>query len=338
MLGKSASGNMRPPFQTTGTLFYLALLLSTIIPPASLHAQNSAKVGAVNPEATGTPPGGSSHTLSIGSTIVVKERVHTSASGSAQIIFSDESTLNVGHNSDMVIDEYYFDKNTKSGNMVASATKGALRYIGGQISHDEGATIKTPAATLGIRGGIVTIMLPLPPAIAASDPNLAGLKGELIIAQFGTVTLTNNTGQTVLPNGFATVINTVNSTFSTPFRLSEATLQLIITILHSGPGQTGGTSNPPTNQVTNLPPGVNVTFLPNPSPPPGNDPLGYSSIFSTGNSLSQNKSQTNQVQSVASRYMPTTHMPPPPPPPHYHHHHHFHHHYFCWGGWGECGE
>lgn len=287
----------------------LMSLLSTVAPLAHADAQNFGRIGAVNLDATGTPPRGTARTLSVGSSIVVKERVRTSAVGSTQILFPDQSSLNVGANSDMVIDEYFYNPNAKTGNIVASATKGVLRYVGGQISHTSGATITTPSAVLGIRGGIVTVMLPLPPSLAASDPRLAGLSGELIIAHFGTITVKNNVSRIMLRPGFATVVGSANTPISVPFRLSDATLQNVMQTLTSGSGQTGGATNPPTNQSVSLPQGFSTTFLPNPSQPPGTDPLGYTSIFGAGTSLSKNKSQTNQVQTA--RPPPGTPAPPP---------------------------
>lgn len=300
-------------------------------------ADGFGKVGAVNPDATGTPPGGAAKTLSVGADVVVKERVRTSASGSTQILFPDQSSLNVGANSDMVIDEYYYNPNAKSGNMVAKVSKGVLRYIGGQISHTSGATINTPSAVLGIRGGIVSIMLPLPPQIAASDSALKGLSGELVIAHFGSISIQNNVGQTWLQPGFATVIGSANTPITTPFRLPDGTLHLLMIFLASQPGQTGGATHPPTGQSLPVPQGFTMNFLPNPSHPPGVDPLGYSSVFSYGNSVTKNKAQNNQAQ-TAQQQASMSGSPPASGGPYYHFHDHHHHHHYYWGwGWGWGG-
>lgn len=143
----------------------LLLLSTTALWATSADAQNYGRVGAVNNDATGTPPGSATRKLAVGSGVVVKERVRTSSSGSTQLQFPDQSTLNIGSNSDIVIDQFVYDPSAKTGSMVAKAAKGVLRYVGGQISHNSGATINTPSAAIGIRGGIVTVMLPLPPAI-----------------------------------------------------------------------------------------------------------------------------------------------------------------------------
>ena len=146
----------------------LTLLLSSAA-PLSASAQSWGRVGAVNVDATGTPPGGTAKTLTLGGNLIHKERIQTSAKGSTQVVFPDQSTLNVGGNSNIVIDEFVYNPNRGTGKMVASATKGVLRYIGGKISHTDGVTIATPVASLGIRGGIATLMLPVPQSLVQNS-------------------------------------------------------------------------------------------------------------------------------------------------------------------------
>jgi FecR protein len=280
----------------------LTALLSTVAPLTHAEAQTFAKVGAVNPNAMGTPPGGADRTLTIGSSIVVKERVRTNDAGSTQLLFPDQSTLNLGSNSDMVIDEYFYNPEAQSGSMVASATKGALRYVGGQISHTSGVTITTPSAVLGIRGGIATILLALSESIAQLDPNLRGRVGnELVINHFGTVTIKNNVSQVTLRPGEATAIASVNQPIALPFKVTDASLQQILRTQTSRSGQSGGfggRGSAPPGLVIPSPPGFGTANLANPARPPGTDPLGYTSVFSAGAGVSRNKFQTNQVQSV----------------------------------------
>ena len=68
-------------------------------------------------------------------------------------MFNDKSTLTIGPNSNLVIDDFVYNPGAGGGKFAASLTKGALRFVGGQISHTAGATINTPVASLGIRGG-----------------------------------------------------------------------------------------------------------------------------------------------------------------------------------------
>ena len=128
------------------------------------HAADAARVGttaAVNPDATGTPPGGATRTLFIGNDIVFEERIVTAGAGQTQILFLDQSALTVGPNSEVVIDRFVYDPDRSTGEMVVSVTKGLFRFVGGKISSTSGATIRTPTATLGIRGSVV---------LGASDP------------------------------------------------------------------------------------------------------------------------------------------------------------------------
>src|SRR5260370_34914713 len=126
----------------------LTLLLSTVAPMSRGDAENAGKVGAVNQDATGTPPGGSSRTLLIGASVVYKEKIQTSAQGSTQILFPDQATVNLCRNSSIVIDEYVYDPKAGTGSMVASLGKGILRFVGGQISHTTGVMIDTPVGSL----------------------------------------------------------------------------------------------------------------------------------------------------------------------------------------------
>jgi hypothetical protein len=69
------------------------------------------------------------------------------------------SALSIAPNSEVVIDEFVYNPGEGSGRMVTSLTKGALRFVGGQLSHGGQATVNTPSATIGIRGGTSIITL-----------------------------------------------------------------------------------------------------------------------------------------------------------------------------------
>jgi hypothetical protein len=93
--------------------------------------------------------------LNIGKSIFYNERINTTGSGLVQVLLVDGSTFTVGPGSDLVIDKFVYDPNKKTGQVVASLSKGVMRFVGGKISkNDEGVTIKTPAGALAIRGGM----------------------------------------------------------------------------------------------------------------------------------------------------------------------------------------
>jgi hypothetical protein len=142
---------------TKSVLVVLATTLTMLLTPAVALSETVGSAAAVKPASTGTPPGGSPRTLQPGTNIVDRERITTSGSGSLQVMFLDKTTMTVGPNSDVVIDEFVYRPGGSGNQFVASMTKGALRFVGGQISHNQGATITTPTATIGIRGGVALI-------------------------------------------------------------------------------------------------------------------------------------------------------------------------------------
>src|ERR1043165_1813153 len=96
---------------------FVAALLASAAPFNGAVAQSAGSGSAVNPRTTGTPPSGASRSLQIGSNVVYKERVQTSGEGTAQITFPDRTTLNVGRNSNLIINEFVYNPESGSGRM-----------------------------------------------------------------------------------------------------------------------------------------------------------------------------------------------------------------------------
>jgi hypothetical protein len=92
--------------------------------------------------------------------------------------------MSIAPNTDIVIDEYVYDPNANNGHMLVSLTKGALRFVGGQLSHQGEATITTSAANIGIRGGTVTV--------------IQGPNGVKVFNVAGIITIVNGAGTFLL--------------------------------------------------------------------------------------------------------------------------------------------
>ena len=111
---------------------------------------------AVVPDAQGVVDG-AARVLSTGSRIHANERITSGPGGRLQLLFTDGTTMNVGSGSDLVLDRYVYDPDRGTGEMAATMSKGVLRFVGGRLSKRSAAEIKTPAGTVGIRGGIAAI-------------------------------------------------------------------------------------------------------------------------------------------------------------------------------------
>jgi hypothetical protein len=92
--------------------------------------------------------------LGVGGKVFQNEVVTTGAESLAQLMFLDETTLSVGPKSQITLDKFVFNPSKGAGSVIFSATKGAFRFITGSQDprHYE---IKTPVATIGVRGTIV---------------------------------------------------------------------------------------------------------------------------------------------------------------------------------------
>ncbi|MGH6866169.1 MAG: FecR family protein [Methyloceanibacter sp.] len=138
----------------TALLLGLCLALTVAVRPAS--AEKVGVAAAVNPDAFSSLSGAPEKQLNIGKSIFYNERINTTTSGLVQVLLVDGSTFTVGPGSDLVIDKFVYDPKKKTGQVVATFSKGAMRFVGGKISKNEGGvTVKTPAGALAIRGGMV---------------------------------------------------------------------------------------------------------------------------------------------------------------------------------------
>ncbi len=128
----------------------LGFALAACVGPAA--AQKVGVAAAVNPDAF-TSRGGQ---LNIGKSIFFNERISTTGSGLVQVLLVDGSTFTVGPGSNLVIDKFVYNPKKETGEVVATFSKGAIRYVGGKISkNQDGVTIKTPNGSLAVRGGMV---------------------------------------------------------------------------------------------------------------------------------------------------------------------------------------
>jgi len=129
--------------------------------------------------------GSSSVAVSKGTLIEMNDRVEAKA-GEVKIVFKDDTTVRVTASSALVIDDFVYDPKTKGGKLGLKAAEGTVRYVSGNIAHNNpnSVNIKTPTAAIAVRGtdfvmavgetGASTVIL-MPTCEIEHNINLKGL-------------------------------------------------------------------------------------------------------------------------------------------------------------------
>jgi hypothetical protein len=260
----------------------IALLIAgTALTTLPAAAQNVGTATAVNPDTHATPPGASVIALTVGARIVHKERIQTTPTGTVQLLFLDKSTLSIAPNTNLLIDEFVFDPNAHTGNEVITLAEGGFRFVGGLLSHQGDATVKTPVATIGIRGGTMTVK---------HDHQ----HGTRVVNHFGDITIATACGTIVIKrSGFALTIPMVGCPGGLE-RVAQAEIDQDLKLMTSKPWENGGVAGFHNGVITQY--GIGTG-------PQGN---GESNAFQT---------ILQATQHGTGRGQPISPPPPPPPPP-----------------------
>jgi hypothetical protein len=232
-----------------------AVLMACLLPGMAAAAAGIGITSAVLPQATGTPPQAQPRVLEVGVDVVANERIATGPSGKTHLLFRDGSALTIGAGAEVVLDEFVYDPDSKSGQIALSATRGVLRFVGGRISKTNPVQIRTPSATIGIRGGIAIL------AIGASQVTAKFLFGEqlTVVANGQTVTVTRPGFQVTIPTG---------GNPSVPMPIPPGELDGDLAELEGTPGQEGATGGISDNDVS----GSQLGTLGSGNPPTGVGP------------------------------------------------------------------
>ena len=130
--------------------------------------------------------GGAPKPLSLGSEIFTNQRIRTGDASNAQLLFLDETSLSVGAKSEITLDRFVYNPNRGAGSVVLTASKGAFRFVTGS-QNPTNYSIKTPVATIGVRGTIVDIRTGL----------INGVLTTIVSLVEGRVIITTLSGQTL---------------------------------------------------------------------------------------------------------------------------------------------
>ena len=92
--------------------------------------------------------------LITGSKIYFGDTIIVSEQSNAQILLLDETALTIGEKSELTIDDFVYDPQTKVGKIVSNIKVGTVRVITGEISkqNPDNLEVNIPTGSVGARG------------------------------------------------------------------------------------------------------------------------------------------------------------------------------------------
>lgn len=124
--------------------------LLCVLAPAGAFAEAVGKMTAVQTQIKKAGAG----VIGVGAGVSLGDRLRSNATGLGLIVFKDQSSVKLGPNSNLTIDEFVYSPGS-NGNFGISMDRGVSRFFGGQVSKKGKMRITTPHVILGVRGGIV---------------------------------------------------------------------------------------------------------------------------------------------------------------------------------------
>ena len=136
-------------FSLTAAIF---LLIAGLV--GSVQAQTRIGVASITKNQVSGTIAGQTRVIGSGAQVFQNEVVTTGTNSSAQLLFRDQSTLTIGADARVVLDQFVYDPQSRSGNIVVNIAEGAFRFVSGN-AQSQSYKINTLSATIGVRGTIV---------------------------------------------------------------------------------------------------------------------------------------------------------------------------------------
>lgn len=135
-------------------LLVIVGILATYAPAQALT--QVATVVASRGQVQAIDPAGAPRTLALKAAIYEQDTLQTGNNGQLQILFTDNSLINLGRQSEMKIAEYRWPADQKDGALKTKIKEGTFRVMGGALatSTPQNFTTETATATIGIRGSM----------------------------------------------------------------------------------------------------------------------------------------------------------------------------------------
>ena len=132
------------------TLFGFAVVFTLVGVRPLAAAEASGEAVSVSQTASADGASGS-RIIEVKGPLFTGDVVKTDASGQVQVLFRDDTRLVVGPNSQVSLDSFVFQGPATAKMFSIDAVRGAFRFITG-TSLKQAYSIKTPTATIGVRG------------------------------------------------------------------------------------------------------------------------------------------------------------------------------------------
>lgn len=134
-----------------GLLHSCAVLLLSASVAQAAETEIIGNTTQLKPEA-GARFEGEARELAIGADVHRDEQVWTARGGRLDIKFADGSSITLGENARVVLDEFIMPEGGGAGSQVVRSITGALRFVGGAVDKSGATKIVTPIATMTVRG------------------------------------------------------------------------------------------------------------------------------------------------------------------------------------------
>ena len=181
--------------------FYGKYAFGSVIGDVILHEGN----GVIERKANGE-----AQTTEIDLDVFSMDTVKT-GNGKTAIEFIDQTRVDVTQHSKLLIDEFIYDPNSKTGKLSLKASLGTVRYASGQIAKNskQNVVIKTPTATIGVTGTDFTMTVD---EIGSSTIILLPSCNTQGMCYVGEIEVMSDAGFVIMNQAFqATVVDTVAS-------------------------------------------------------------------------------------------------------------------------------
>ena len=144
---------------STGSKYrrYMAVIVALMVANSGTLAQSAAtSIGYVKTVAGASlvVRNGDREPAAAGQPLYEKDVLETGGDGALGVTLKDNTLLSLGPNSSLALESYLLQPDRDAFSLITRITRGTVQYVSGLIAKlsPDSVQIKTPAATLGVRG------------------------------------------------------------------------------------------------------------------------------------------------------------------------------------------